>query len=78
LIRNGVWGVDGTGKTDEQGQQHFLLGVIDHGTRCCLDLQALKDKRAPFWHQDHHGVGKSNQGGVNGSLEHRDGQLCSA
>lgn len=36
--------MDGTGKTDEQGQPHFLLGVIDHGTRCCLDLQALKDK----------------------------------
>jgi transposase InsO family protein len=36
--------VDGTGKTDEQGRQHFLLGVVDHGTRRCLDLQALKDK----------------------------------
>lgn len=41
---NLVWGVDGTGKTDVQGQQHFLLGVIDHGTRRCLSLQALKDK----------------------------------
>ena len=41
---NRVWGVDGTGNVDVQGQQHFLLGVIDHGTRRCLDLQALKDK----------------------------------
>ena len=41
---NLVWGVDGTGKTDVQGQQHFLLGVVDHGTHRCLSLQALKDK----------------------------------
>jgi len=43
-LPNLVWGMDGTGKVDEQGKQHFLLGVIDHGTRRCLDLQALKDK----------------------------------
>jgi transposase InsO family protein len=43
-VPNRIWGVDGTGKTDAQGRQHFLLGVIDHGTRRCLDLQALKDK----------------------------------
>lgn len=43
-LPNRVWGVDGTGKTDEKGRQHFLLGVVDHGTRRCLDLQALKDK----------------------------------
>ncbi len=41
---NVVWGVDGTGKTDEQGTLHFLLGVVDHGTRRCLTLEALKNK----------------------------------
>lgn len=37
-------GVDGTGKMDEAGQHHFLLGIVDHGTRRCLSLNALKDK----------------------------------
>ncbi|MDE2075404.1 MAG: transposase family protein, partial [Alphaproteobacteria bacterium] len=41
---NRVWGMDGTGKTDQAGHPHFLLGLIDHGTRRCLDLQALPDK----------------------------------
>ncbi len=39
-----VWGVDGTGKTDEANDLHFLLGIVDHGTRYCLTLRALKDK----------------------------------
>ncbi len=41
---NVVWGMDGTGKSDEQGTLHFLLGVVDHGTRRCLTLEALKNK----------------------------------
>jgi len=41
---NRVWGMDGTGKTDEGGSTHFLLGIIDHGTRRCIDLKALPDK----------------------------------
>ncbi|MEO7065615.1 MAG: integrase core domain-containing protein [Rhodanobacter sp.] len=41
---NLVWGMDGTGKTDESGKQHFLLGIVDHGTRRCLALDGLKDK----------------------------------
>ncbi|MHB1059196.1 MAG: hypothetical protein ACYC0F_15060, partial [Rhodanobacter sp.] len=41
---NRVWGIDGTGKTDEAGQTHFLFGIVDHGTRRCLDLKALPDK----------------------------------
>lgn len=41
---NRVWGVDGTGKTDAAGRTHFLLGIIDHGTRRCLALDALHDK----------------------------------
>lgn len=41
---NRVWGMDGTGKTDETGNTHFLLGIVDHGTRRCIDLKALPDK----------------------------------
>lgn len=42
--RNVVWGVDLTGKTDGQGRLHSLLGVLDHGSRALLHLQALPDK----------------------------------
>jgi putative transposase len=41
---NHVWGMDGTGKTDEQNRLHFLLGIVDHGTRRCLTLETLPDK----------------------------------
>lgn len=41
---NRVWGMDGTGKTDGAGTLHFLLGIVDHGTRRCLGLKALPDK----------------------------------
>jgi putative transposase len=41
---NVVWGIDGTGKTDEANDLHFLLGIVDHGTRRCLTLEALKNK----------------------------------
>ena len=41
---NVVWGMDGTGKTDQAGRTHFLLGIVDHGTRRCLRLKALPDK----------------------------------
>jgi putative transposase len=44
--RNVVWGMDGTGKTDEEGKLHFLLGIVDHGTRRCVTLEALHDKRS--------------------------------
>jgi transposase InsO family protein len=43
---NLVWGMDCTGKTDEAGQLHSLLGIVDHGTRRCLTLEAPKDKSA--------------------------------
>jgi transposase InsO family protein len=42
--RNQVWGINGTGKTDTSGTTHFLLGILDHGTRRCLSLRALRDK----------------------------------
>lgn len=41
---NLIWGLDLTGKTDTQGKLHALLGIIDHGSRALLHLQALNDK----------------------------------
>ena len=42
--RNLIWALDLTGKTDAQGALHSLLGVLDHGSRALLYLQALPDK----------------------------------
>ena len=42
--RNLIWGIDLTGKTDADGVLHFLFGVIDHGSRALLHLQALQNK----------------------------------
>jgi transposase InsO family protein len=39
---NHCWGVDGTGKRDGEGREHFILGIIDHGTRRVLKLVALE------------------------------------
>jgi transposase InsO family protein len=36
------WCLDATGKRDGQGNTHFILGIIDHGTRLCLTLQRLE------------------------------------
>jgi len=44
VSRNLIWGLDLTGKTDEQGKLHELLGILDHGSRAILNLQALPDK----------------------------------
>lgn len=44
--RNAVWALDLTGKQDISGQQHNLLGLIDHGTRRLLDLRTLPNKSA--------------------------------
>ncbi len=41
---NFIWGIDLTGKTDTNGKLHALLGVLDHGSRALLHLQALHDK----------------------------------
>lgn len=41
---NLFWGVDLTGKTDELGKPHNILGIIEHGSRANLTLSALKDK----------------------------------
>lgn len=42
--RNHTWGIDLTGKTDTQGSLHFLLGILDHGSRALLHLQTLHNK----------------------------------
>jgi transposase InsO family protein len=44
--RNRTWALDMTGQTDLDGRQRLLLGVLDHGTRACLALTALTDKRS--------------------------------
>ena len=42
--RNRIWGLDLTGKTDDQGQLHSILGILDHGTRANIVLTALQNK----------------------------------
>ncbi len=41
---NLIWGIDLTGKTDAAGRLHALLGILDHGSRAVLRLQALTGK----------------------------------
>ncbi len=45
---NRRWGVDGTGKADATGHVHFILGIIDHGTRRNLALRRLATATAPL------------------------------
>jgi transposase InsO family protein len=42
--RNLIWGIDLTGKTDTHKKLHSLFGILDHGSRALLHLQALHDK----------------------------------
>jgi putative transposase len=35
---NRTWGIDLTGKQDQQGQSHAILGILDHGSRKLLCL----------------------------------------
>lgn len=44
LPRNPIWGIDLTGKTDAHKHLHALLGILDHGSRALLHMQALHDK----------------------------------
>lgn len=44
MPRNRIWGIDLTGKTDAKGTLHYLLGILDHGSRSLLYLQSLHDK----------------------------------
>ncbi len=40
------WCLDGTGKQDATGVQHFILGIVDHGTRRSLVLVRLAQENA--------------------------------
>lgn len=42
--RNVLWALDMTGKQDICGQQHSILGVIDHGSRRLLRLDVLANR----------------------------------
>jgi transposase InsO family protein len=44
IPRNRVWGCDLLVKTDQQGQPHLALAILDHASRACLRLQRLADK----------------------------------
>ncbi|WP_167285118.1 integrase core domain-containing protein [Marilutibacter alkalisoli] len=44
--KNRIWAMDGSTKTDTAGERHFILGLLDHGTRRCLALHPLPDKRS--------------------------------
>jgi putative transposase len=48
VARNAVWGIDMTGKTDTAGRLHMIFGVMDHGTRRVLSLNALANKSSWF------------------------------
>lgn len=44
ISKNLVWGIDLTGKMDNQGNVHTILGIVEHKSRASLFLQVLKDK----------------------------------
>ncbi len=44
--RNRTWALDLTGKQGIHGQQHAILGLIDHGSRRLLSLACLPNKSA--------------------------------
>ena len=44
MPHNRIWGCDLLVKTDQQGQPHLALAVLDHASRACLRLQRLSDK----------------------------------
>ena len=43
---NHEWALDLTGKMDDQGKVHHILGIIDHGSRRCLCLRPVVNKCA--------------------------------
>ena len=44
IPRNRIWGCDLLTKTDQHGQSHLVLAIVDHASRACLRLQRLPDK----------------------------------
>lgn len=43
---NYLWAIDLTGKGDVHGNLHSILGIIDHGSRKLLTLDAVRNKNA--------------------------------
>ena len=43
---NHLWAIDLTGKGDVHGNLHSILGIIDHGSRKLLTLDAVRNKNA--------------------------------
>ena len=43
--KNSTWGLDLTTVTDMTKTQRLVLGIVDHGTRACITLRELSDKR---------------------------------
>jgi transposase-like protein len=41
---NRCWGVDATGKADASGEEHFIFGIIDHGTRRNLVMTRMVEQ----------------------------------
>jgi transposase InsO family protein len=41
MARNQIWGLDLTGKVDTSGDAHSVIGIVDHGTRFAVSLEAL-------------------------------------
>jgi transposase InsO family protein len=41
---NRIWACDLLTKTDQHGQPHLALAILDHASRACLRLQRLADK----------------------------------
>jgi transposase InsO family protein len=46
LPRNRIWALDLSAVTGLTTRQHLAFGVIDHGTRACIVLRALSNKRS--------------------------------
>lgn len=44
MRRNRVWGCDLLVKTDQNGQPHLALAILDHASRACLRVQRVSDK----------------------------------
>ena len=44
MPRNTIWAMDMTGKGDQQGNSHSILGILDHGSRMALALLTLRDR----------------------------------
>lgn len=44
MASNLVWGLDLTGKMDARGDVHPILGIVDHGSRLAVSLEALSTK----------------------------------